>query len=121
MTDDRATKLRLMMTACVVLALIGGAASAAMAFDHWELLCQPLLLAFLSCWLVTMGSAGILAVGNLTGGHWATSTRPFLLAAVNTLPLVTILFVLIGFNLNYIYPWTPSHTCLLYTSDAADE
>lgn len=77
----------------------------AFASHRVEMLWRAYLFGLVSCWLVAMGAAGILAIGNLTGGRWAVAGRPFYLAAMKTIPLVTVLFVPLGFALSQIYPW----------------
>ena len=98
-------KLRAIVIGCTILALVGGVSCVALASGHWEVLCRPLLLGYLCCWLVTMGAAGLLAIGNLTGGNWAAAARPFYLAAMKTWPLLLLMYVLMAMNLNQIYPW----------------
>jgi hypothetical protein len=66
------------------------------------------LFAFLACWLISVGGMGLVALGNLTGGRWATVARPFYLAAMQILPLVAVLFVPIGVFIEHIYPWAVS-------------
>jgi hypothetical protein len=63
------------------------------------------LLGVVAIWLVPMGAAGLLAIGNLTGGRWAAAARPFYLAMVNSLPFVLLLFIPFAFGLSHIYPW----------------
>jgi hypothetical protein len=66
------------------------------------------LLGVIAVWLVPMGAAGLVAIGNLTGGRWATAARPFYLATMRTLPLVAVLFVPLALMLQHIYPWAQS-------------
>jgi hypothetical protein len=49
-----------------------------------------------------------LALGNLTGGHWAWAARPFYLAAGQTLPVLAALALPLAFGLNHIFPWAHS-------------
>jgi hypothetical protein len=73
-----------------------------------EMLWRASLLSVVAIWLVPMGAAGLLAIGNLTGGRWAAAARPFYLAMVNTLPFVLLLFIPLAFGLSHIYPWARS-------------
>jgi len=90
---------------CLLLALGGGLVCALAAWSNTQLLWHAYLLAFLLCWLVTMGGLGLLALGNLTGGSWAFAARPFYASMMKTLPMSAILFVPIGLGLEHIYPW----------------
>jgi hypothetical protein len=85
------------------------AAACVCAAVLWEAgpdrLWRSYLLAFLACWLITIGGMGLLALGNLTGGRWAVVCRPFYLAATLTLPLVAIAFIPIAAFTDHIYPW----------------
>src|SRR5438309_1806177 len=107
--NHSSSTLKLIIISCVVAAVAGAISCCAMTINKWELLCPPLLLGYLSCWLIAMGSACVLALGNLTGGHWAAATRAFYLAALNTFPFLVLLFVVIAFNLSQIYPWAFSY------------
>jgi hypothetical protein len=108
--DESSKFTRLTIAACLAVAAAGGILCVVIAGADWRAYARPLLLGFLACWLITMGSGGILALGNLTGGNWAYATRPYYMAAMNTLPFLVILFVIIAFNVNAIFPWTPSYT-----------
>jgi hypothetical protein len=70
-----------------------------------DILWRAYLLGLVPCWLVSMGAAGLIAIGNLTGGRWAAAARPFYLSAMKTLPFVALLFIPLGFGLEHIYPW----------------
>lgn len=102
--------LRTIVIGCVIVAVTGGVLCVALAAGQWEMLCRPLLLGYLSCWLPTVGAAGLLAIGNLTGGRWAAATRPYFLAAMKTWPLLLLMYVLVAMSLNQIYPWAPVNT-----------
>ncbi len=77
----------------------------ALASHQPAILWRAYLLGVVSCWLVSMGAAGLIAIGNLTGGKWAAAARPFYLASMKTLPVVTVMLVPLAFVLAYIYPW----------------
>jgi hypothetical protein len=76
-----------------------------LASHRVEMLWRAYLLGVVSCWLVSVGAAGLIAIGNLTGGRWAAAARPFYLASMKTLPLVVLMFVPLAFVLPQIYPW----------------
>ncbi len=65
--------------------------------------------AYLAAWLfylgVALGSMVMLMVYHLTGGSWGLLIRRILEAGMKTLPLVAILFVPIGWGVEYLYPW----------------
>ncbi len=76
-----------------------------LASHRVEMLWRAYLLGVISCWLVSMGGAGLLAIGNLTGGRWAVAARPFYLASMRTLPFIVLMMLPIAFALPKIYPW----------------
>ena len=78
---------------------------AAANWENFDLFWPAFLYAYFACWLLCMGGMGLLALGNLTGGRWATVARPFYLAATQTVPLIAILFIAIGGFAEAIYPW----------------
>ncbi len=70
-----------------------------------EVFYQSYLLAFLFWLGVPLGSAGMLMIYRLTGGHWGTAMgRPFE-AAVSTLPLMAVLFLPILVGMTTLYEW----------------
>lgn len=77
----------------------------ALASHQPQTLWRSYLLAVVCCWLVSVGAAGLLAIGNLTGGRWAAAARPYYLSLMSTLPVVVVLFVPLAFALPEIYPW----------------
>src|SRR5687768_8038336 len=70
-----------------------------LASHRVEMLWRAYLLGVVSCWLASVGAAGLIAIGNLTGGRWAAAARPFYLASMKTLPVVALLFVPLAFAL----------------------
>jgi hypothetical protein len=94
------------------LSLLAGALGAGMCVavgsHDPQIFWRASLLGVISIWLVPMGAAGLLAIGNLTGGRWAEVARPFYLATMGTLPFVAVLFVPLAFGLERIYPWATS-------------
>ena len=90
---------------------VGGLVLCAMlTWPEPDLVWRAYLFAFIACWLVTMGATGLLALGNLTGGRWATFGRPLYLSAAQLLPHVAVLFIPIALCLERIYPWAADHT-----------
>jgi hypothetical protein len=96
----------------LVVALVGLGLSAALSWGEPDRLWRAYLFAFLPGWLITMGGMGLLAIGNLTGGRWATAARPAYLAQLQALPLVAILFIPIALTLPSVYPWAAHPTTL---------
>src|SRR5262245_31417067 len=94
----------------LVTAIAGFALCGLLSWGAPDRLWRAYLFAFLACWLVTMGGAGLLAIGNLTGGRWAAAARPCYLAEMRVLPLVAILFIPIALSLKNVYPWAGAHT-----------
>jgi hypothetical protein len=89
----------------MIAAAVGLVLCAALSWGDPDRLWRAYLFAFLACWLVTMGGLGLLALGNLTGGRWATAGRPFYLALAQTVPLVAILYIPIALSIGQIFPW----------------
>lgn len=66
------------------------------------------LLGFM-LWLgVALGSMAILMIQHLTGGKWGMVIRRQLEAAMNTLPLMAVLFIPIMVGMKHLYVWTNS-------------
>jgi hypothetical protein len=77
---------------------VGGAVSVEQFFRAY-------LVAYLFWLGIALGSLAILMLQNLTGGRWGAVLRRLLEAAVQTLPLLALLFVPLAFGLDYLYPW----------------
>jgi hypothetical protein len=84
---------------------VGLVLCALLTWGDSDRLWRAYLSAFLVCWLISVGGIGLLAIGNLTGGRWAASARPFYLAQMQTLPLIAILFIPIALSVERIFPW----------------
>lgn len=108
MTDSREHTIHHRIGLSLLAAALGIGLCFAVIWHQPEILWRASLLGVISIWLVPMGAAGLLAIGNLTGGRWAAAARPFYLATMNTLPFVALLFIPLGFGLEYIYPWAES-------------
>jgi len=102
--------LRVWQQRSLWLAVAGLVLSAMLTWQEPDLVWRAYLFAFIACWLLTMGATGLLALGNLTGGRWATFGRPFYLSATQLLPHVAVLFIPIALCLERIYPWAATHT-----------
>jgi hypothetical protein len=105
MSARTTSPLRRQLISGLLLAATGVVICAVIALPRLELLWRAYLFAYLSCWLVTMGGIGLLALGNLTGGRWAAAARPFYLANLQTLPFVLLSSIPIALGLAHIYPW----------------
>ena len=66
---------------------------------------QSYLFAFLYWGGFTLGGLGILVLNNTVGGRWGVTSRRYVEAAMRTLPLLGVLFIILLFGLNQIYPW----------------
>ncbi len=66
---------------------------------------QAYLFGYLFWWTLSMGCLGLTLLHNLTGGHWGTAIRPFLLAGLGTVLPLAVLFVPLMFGLGWIYEW----------------
>jgi len=104
-TERRLDILKSWQWRAVVVALMGMGLCAVLSAAMPERLWRAYVFAYMAIWLVTVGGMGLIALGNLTGGHWATEARPYYLAAARTLPLVAILFIPIAISVEQIYPW----------------
>src|SRR5690606_33304327 len=82
---------------------------AALSWAEPDRLWRAYVFAFVTFWLLSVAGIGLVGLGNLTGGRWAISGRPFYLAAARTLPLVAILFIPIAMSVEEVYPWALSH------------
>jgi hypothetical protein len=98
------------MAMCFLLGCIGIVACAVAVWPGSEILWRAYLLGYMTWWAVAMGGAGLVALGNLTGGRWAEAARPFYLAAMGTLPILALLFIPLAFGLAQIYPWGNPNT-----------
>jgi hypothetical protein len=108
MDDLRETTIHRRIGLSLLVGALGIGLCVALVRHQPEILWRASLLGVISIWLVPMGAAGLLAIGNLTGGQWATVARPFYLASMNTLPFVALLFIPLAFGLEHIYPWAQS-------------
>jgi hypothetical protein len=90
-----------------------------LASHRVDMLWRAYLLGVVSCWLVSMGAAGLIAIGNLTGGNWAVIARPFYLASLRTLPAVVLMFIPLAFGLRQIYPWASTDAAAVEHLSAA--
>src|SRR5712672_684461 len=63
------------------------------------------LVAYLYWLGIAHGCLVVLLVYHLTGGAWGYALRRILEAAACTMPLLTVLFVPLGFGLYELYDW----------------
>jgi hypothetical protein len=106
--SDQNERLRSGLRWSLVVAVVGALACAAISWQRPGDLWRAYLAGYMLCWPVTLGAAGLVAIGNLTGGRWAMAARPAYLAITRTIPLVVILFISIALGLGQIYPWAAS-------------
>jgi hypothetical protein len=96
----------------LVIGLVFAGVSAAVAYWNYEQFMQAYLLAIM-LWLgVTLGSMAILMLRHLTKGAWGMVIRRILGAAMRTIPIVTILFIPIWWEVYFghhnLYVWLNS-------------
>jgi hypothetical protein len=108
MDDLREMTIHRRMGLSLLVGALGIGLCIALALHQPEILWRASLLGIITIWLIPMGAAGLLAIGNLTGGRWATVARPFYLASMMTLPAVALLLLPLAFGLQQIYPWAQS-------------
>src|SRR5262249_17080003 len=70
---------------------------------------QPFFLAFLSAFIfligISVGCFALLMLPLLVGGRWGFMIQRVLEAAIQTLPLMALLFIPLLFGLSDLYPW----------------
>jgi hypothetical protein len=89
----------------LIVGIVFGAISVALAFIHPQEFYRAYLLGFM-CWLgLALGSMAILMIRHLTGGGWGTVIRRILGAAMRTLPLLAILFIPVILGIHHLYIW----------------
>jgi len=89
----------------LIVGVVFSVAAIGLAFTQPEQFFRGYLLAFM-CWLgVTLGSMAILMLRHLTKGAWGMVIRRILGAAMRCVPLMTLLFVPLVFNLPKLYIW----------------
>jgi len=74
-------------------------------FFNREQFYQSYLFAFLYWGGFAIGGLGILVLNHTVGGCWGVTSRRFLEAAMRTLPLVFVFFIVLLFGMNQLYPW----------------
>jgi hypothetical protein len=68
-------------------------------------LLRSYLFAWFFCLAFALGGLPILMLHQLTGGRWGTVLQPVLRPALETLPLLAVLFVPVLAGLPLLYPW----------------
>ncbi|HEX5431307.1 MAG TPA: hypothetical protein VFW83_05040 [Bryobacteraceae bacterium] len=98
--DLRRVRLYVLVAGAVLLAApVAGAFFSPGDFFH------AYLIGYLFWIGISLGSMAFLMIQYLTGGAWGVVTRRTLEAATRTLPVIAILFIPIGFGIQYLYPW----------------
>src|SRR5262249_37245434 len=67
------------------------------------------LVAWLFWLAFPIGSLAILMVHAMTGGRWGMVLQSIFEAAIETVPLLAVLFVPIAFGMQSLYPWADPH------------
>lgn len=100
-TLDRVQRWALLCAAVgVVLCLI------AMVTRDWRTqLLQSYLWSYLFFFGLTLGSAAVMMLHNITGGAWGVVIRQFLMSAARLIPLMAVLFLPLLLGLSTLYPW----------------
>ena len=97
--------VRKMAQRSLMVGILFGAASVALAFMQPQQFYRGYLLGFM-CWLgLALGSMAILMIRHLTGGGWGMVIRRILGAAMRTLPLLAVLFIPVLLGIHQIYIW----------------
>ncbi len=90
-------------------ALVVGIGGLALSLGAWVLSPRSFYPAYLvgyMFWLgVALGSIGLVMLHHLVGGSWGLVIRRPLEAGVQTIPVLALLFVPIGFGISTLYPW----------------
>ena len=66
---------------------------------------RAFLVGFLFWIGITLGCMVLLMIQHLSGGQWGFMMRRIMESAMNTLPLMAALFVVILFGMRMLYPW----------------
>ncbi len=74
--------------------------------DQKETVLRAWLLGFMFSCGLGVGGLGILMLQYLTGGAWGVVIRRIVEACSRTVPILFLLFLPIGFGVNYIYEWS---------------
>lgn len=67
---------------------------------------QSYLFAFLYWGGFTLGGLGILVLNHTVGGRWGVTSRRYVEAAMRTLPLLFLFFLVLLLGMKELYPWT---------------
>lgn len=78
----------------------------AILFREWRIqLLQSYLWTYMFFLGLTLGSAAVMMLHNVTGGAWGVIIRQFLLSGARLIPLMAVLFVPVILGLYWLYPW----------------
>ena len=70
-----------------------------------QILVPSYLAATLWVWSLSAGAIALLLIGHLTGGRWTNKLRPYSETAARLMPLVTLAFIPLAWQLDRLYPW----------------
>ena len=88
-----------------VIGALGALLCVAGFFANRAVFFQSYLFAFLYWGGFALGGLGIMVLNNTVGGRWGVTSRRYTQAAMRTLPLMFLFFLLLLIGMNQIYPW----------------
>ncbi|MGE3807310.1 MAG: hypothetical protein AB7K24_21815 [Gemmataceae bacterium] len=114
--ERRATLLRvgvICLACCAMTAVLGSLITSDPGSSNFvpsvPQLFRSYLVAYLFCLCLALGALVAHMLHALTGGMWGVVLRPFLESAIQTIPLLALLFVPLCFGLGELYPWARWH------------
>jgi len=100
------TRLQQWEKPALMIGAVGLLVSLLGAFTATEQFFRSWLLAYLFWFAISLGALPVLMLHHLVGGKWGFATRRLLESALQTLPLMTVLFVPLVFGLHHLYEWS---------------
>ncbi|MGE3841440.1 MAG: hypothetical protein AB7I50_07620, partial [Vicinamibacterales bacterium] len=97
--DGMRTRALMLGGVGILLMVVGAVTNAEQFFRSY-------LLGFTVWTTVSLGCLGLLMVQHLSGGAWGLMIRRVLEAAVRTLPLMALLFLVLGAGVGHVYEWS---------------
>jgi len=105
---DETKRLAWLSRVGLIAGVVGVVVCAGFALQDAAWALEGCLYAFSTLWPISLACMGLLALGNLTGGGWASAMRPYYRAGAWTMPLVALLFLPIALGIDPLYPWAES-------------